>query len=97
MYEGGSLMMLTGPLLMSLIPGIVVLLVTSWFRRMNFSLFVRMTPGMLTVIAAIILFYVGYVNIRGFEGAAYGILAFFLVIFAVISFIMAKKSVKHST
>ncbi|GIN99148.1 hypothetical protein J6TS1_50180 [Siminovitchia terrae] len=58
---------------------------------MNFSLFVRMIPGMLTVIAAIILFYVGFVNIRGFEGAAYGILGFFLVIFAIISFIIAKS------
>ncbi len=84
-------MMLFGPLFMSFIPGIVVLLVTWWFRRMNFSLFVRLTPGMLTVIAAMILFYVSFVHIRGFEGAAYGFLAFFLVIFAVISFIMAKK------
>lgn len=83
-------MMLTGPLLMSLIPGIVVLLVTWWFRRMNFSLLVRMIPGMLTTIATIILFYIGFVYIRGFEGAAYGILALFLVIFTIISFIIAK-------
>ena len=83
--------MFSGPLLMSLIPGIVILLVTWWFKRMNFSLFVRIIPGVLTVIAALILFYIGFVNIRGFEGGAYGILAFFLVIFAIISFIIAKK------
>ncbi|WP_083934616.1 YesK family protein [Siminovitchia fordii] len=83
--------MFSGPLLMSLIPAIVILLVTWWFRRMNFPLFARIIPGIITVIAAIFLFYIGFVNIRGFEGAAYGILAFFLVIFAVISFIMAKK------
>ncbi|WP_237049360.1 YesK family protein [Lentibacillus amyloliquefaciens] len=83
--------MLSGPLLMSLIPGVVILLVTWWFKKMNFSLFVRIIPGVLTVIAAIILFYIGFVNIRGFEGAAYGILAFFLVIFAIISFLLAKK------
>ncbi|ALX50522.1 hypothetical protein AOX59_02865 [Lentibacillus amyloliquefaciens] len=76
---------------MSLIPGVVILLVTWWFKKMNFSLFVRIIPGVLTVIAAIILFYIGFVNIRGFEGAAYGILAFFLVIFAIISFLLAKK------
>jgi len=86
--------MFSGPLLMSLIPGIVILLVTWWFKRMNFSLFVRIIPGVLTVIAALILFYIGFVNIRGFEGGAYGILAFFLVIFAIISFIIAKKGVK---
>lgn len=33
-------------------------------------------PGIFTVIASIILFYIGLVNIRGFEGAVYGILAF---------------------
>lgn len=81
--------MLLGPLLMSLIPGIVLLLVSWWFKRMNFSLLIRLIPGVITVIAAIILFYIGFVNIRGFEGAAYGILAFFLLIFAQISVVMA--------
>ncbi|MET3322728.1 UNVERIFIED_ORG: hypothetical protein ABIC97_005881 [Peribacillus simplex] len=41
-----------------------------------------------------ILFYIGYVNIRGFEGAAYGILSVFLICFAIISLIMAKKPSK---
>lgn len=81
---------------MSLIPEVVTLLITWWFKRMNFSLFVRIIPGVLTVIAALILFYIGFVNIRGFEGGAYGILAFFLAIFAIISFIIAKKGVKAS-
>lgn len=83
--------MLSGPLLMSLVPGFAALLLTWWFTKMNFSLIIRVIPGILTIIAAVILFYIGYVNIRGFEGAAYGILAFFLVSFAVISFIIAKK------
>lgn len=88
--------MLLGPLLMSLIPGFVILLVTWWFRRMDFPVSRQIIPGILTVIAAIVLFYIGFVNIRGFEGAAYGIFAFFLVIFAVISFIIAKKTIKQS-
>ncbi|MFB7642810.1 YesK family protein [Peribacillus butanolivorans] len=54
----------------------------------------RIVPGVLTVIAAIILFYIGYVNIRGFEGAAYGILSVFLICFAILSLIMAKKPSK---
>ncbi|PEJ24537.1 hypothetical protein CN689_27190 [Peribacillus butanolivorans] len=61
---------------------------------MNLPLFVRIVPGVLTVIAAIILFYIGYVNIRGFEGAAYGILSVFLICFAILSLIMAKKPSK---
>lgn len=76
--------------LLPVVVGIVVLLVTWWFRKMNFSLFVRMIPGVLTIATAVILFYIGFVNIRGFEGAAYGILAFFLMIFAIASFVMAK-------
>ncbi|RWR15258.1 YesK family protein [Siminovitchia fortis] len=87
-------MMLSGPLLISLIPGFVILLVTWWFRKMNFPLSAQVIPGILTVIAAIVLFYISFVNIRGFEGAAYGFLAFFLVIFAIISFVIAKKPIK---
>lgn len=80
--------MILVPFLMAVVPGIVILVVTWWFKKMNLSLFVRTIPGILTVIAAIILFYIGFVNIRGFEGAAYGILASFLVVFAIASFIM---------
>ncbi|MFB7641764.1 YesK family protein [Peribacillus butanolivorans] len=40
------------------------------------------------------LFYIGYVNIRGFEGAAYGILSVILICFAILSLIMAKKPSK---
>ncbi|WP_233260493.1 YesK family protein [Paenisporosarcina sp. OV554] len=50
-----------------------------------------MLPGILAIIAAAILFYIGFVNIRGFEGAGYGILSFFLIIFAIISFVVGKK------
>ncbi|MBM7601022.1 hypothetical protein JOC34_003443 [Virgibacillus halotolerans] len=76
---------------MSLIPGIVILLVTWWFKKMNFSLFVRIMPGIFTVIASIILFYIGLVNIRGFEGSAYGILAFYLIVLAVVSLVIVNK------
>ncbi|MCP3031490.1 hypothetical protein LF817_14290 [Halobacillus sp. A1] len=84
-------MMLYGPLLVSLIPGIIVLTLTWWFSKKGFSLFVRMLPGCFLTIIAAILFYHGFVNIRGFEGAAYGILCFFLIIFALASFAMGVK------
>ncbi|WP_431803575.1 hypothetical protein [Halobacillus andaensis] len=84
-------MMLYGPLLVSLIPGIIALTLTWWFSKKGFSLFIKMVPGCFLTIAAAILFYNGFVNIRGFEGAAYGILSFFLIIFAIISFAMGVK------
>ncbi|WP_325034778.1 hypothetical protein [Lentibacillus sp. Marseille-P4043] len=83
--------MFSGPLLMALIPGIVVLIVTWWFRKKGFPFLVKMLPGIITIITAAIIFYIGFVQIRGFEGGVYGILAFFLTIFALISFVIGKK------
>lgn len=85
-------MMLGAPFLIACVPGIVAILLSLWFRKLNLSLFVRLLPGILTVITSIILFYIGFVNIRGFEGAGYGILAFFLLPFAVVASIIASKN-----
>ncbi|RWZ54490.1 hypothetical protein EQV77_14560 [Halobacillus fulvus] len=84
-------MMLYGPILVSLLPGIVVLALAWWFSKKGFSLLIRMLPGSFLMISAAILFYIGYVNIRGFEGAAYGILSFFLTIYAMTSFVIGAK------
>ncbi|SFJ28579.1 YesK-like protein [Halobacillus dabanensis] len=84
-------MMLYGPFLMSLLPGLIVLTLTWWFSKKGFSRFIRMLPGCFLTIVAAILFYHGYVNVRGFEGAAYGILSFFLLIFVIISFAIGVK------
>ena len=78
---------------MALIPGIIILTLTWWFSKKGFSLFVRMLPGILALIVAAILFYIGFFNIRGFEGAAYGILSFFLLTFAITSFVVGKKDI----
>lgn len=83
--------MLTGPLLMAIVPGSLTIMLAWWFRRKGFSLVVRVLPGCLAIIAAIIIFYIGFFNIRGFEGAAYMILAFFLSFSAVISFMIGRK------
>ncbi|MEH6961807.1 hypothetical protein CJ194_26815 [Priestia megaterium] len=87
-------MMIGIPLLIGLVPGLIVLLLTWLFRRMKWRLPVRMIPAILTVIASIVLFYIGYVEVRGFEGAAYLFLALFLILFAIISFVMAKKPLR---
>ncbi|MGP4070348.1 hypothetical protein ACTWP7_17235 [Halobacillus sp. B29] len=83
--------MLNGPLLVSLIPGIVVLTLTWWFSKKGFSLLIRMLPGSILTIVAAIVFYNGFVNIRGFEGGAYIILSFLLIIFASTSFAIGVK------
>lgn len=84
-------MMLLAPFLIALIPGIIILLLTWWFKKKNFSLSVRIVPGIIGVVGAIVLFYIGFVNVRGFEGAGYGLLSVFLIIFAFIAMAMAKK------
>ncbi|MGE7185633.1 YesK family protein [Peribacillus sp. NPDC006672] len=85
-------MMLGVPLLIACVPGIMIILLSWWFRKLNLSLFVRLLPGVLTFIASIILFYISFEYIRGFEGAAYGILAFFLLPFAIVASIIASKN-----
>ncbi|MET3687449.1 ABC-type nickel/cobalt efflux system permease component RcnA [Priestia megaterium] len=87
-------MMIGGPLLIALLPGVLLLLVTWLFRKMKWNKVIRMIPSMLTVMAAAILFYIGYVEVRGFEGAGYLFLSVFLLLFAVVSYILAKKPVQ---
>ncbi|MFG6117240.1 YesK family protein [Halobacillus sp. MO56] len=86
--------MIEGPFLVAIVPGVIVLLLTWWLRKKDFPLFVRNAPGILTLLVAITLFYIGFVRIRGFEGGAYGILAFFLLLFSIVSFFIAKPQ-KH--
>ncbi|WP_132011104.1 hypothetical protein [Mesobacillus foraminis] len=50
-----------------------------------------MLPGIVLTVAAVILFYIGFVNFRGLEGAAFGIIDFILTIFSIISFSIGKK------
>ncbi|MDO7485032.1 YesK family protein [Peribacillus frigoritolerans] len=70
----------------------LVILLAWWLRKLHLSLFVRLLPGILTFITSIILVYIGFVNIRGFEGAGYGILAFLLLPFAIVASIIASKN-----
>ncbi|MGE6831678.1 YesK family protein [Priestia megaterium] len=87
-------MMIGGPLLIALLSGVLLLLVTWLFRKMKWNKVVRTLPSMLTVIAAVVLIYIGYVEVRGFEGAGYLFLSVFLLLFALVSYIVAKKPVQ---
>lgn len=49
-------MMISGPLLIALVPGVLVILVTWLFRKMKWNKVVRMAPSILTVITAAVLF-----------------------------------------
>ncbi|MFP8644302.1 hypothetical protein ACLHWY_22430 [Priestia aryabhattai] len=87
-------MMIGGPLLIALLPGVLILVLTWLFRKMKWNKVIRMAPSILTVITAAVLFYIGYVEVRGFEGAVYLFLSMFLLLFAVVSYIVAKKTVR---
>ncbi|GAB1794942.1 YesK family protein [Priestia megaterium] len=87
-------MMIGGPLLIALLPGVLILVLTWLFRKMKWNKVVRMAPSILTIITAAVLFYIGYGEVRGFEGAGYLFLSVFLLLFAVVSYIVAKKPVQ---
>ena len=86
--------MIGGPLLIALLPGVLILVLTWLFRKMKWNKVIRMAPSILTLITAAVLFYIGYVEVRGFEGAGYLFLSVFLLLFAVVSYIVAKKPVQ---
>lgn len=83
-------MMILGPMLVALIPGIVIWTVTWWLSKKGVSRLIKMLPGTVAIISALILFYISMVYIRGFEGAAYGIFSFFLILVACVSFMISK-------
>lgn len=87
-------MMIGGPLLIALLLGVLLLLVTWLFRKMKWNKVIRMTPSILTLMAAAVLFYIGYVEVRGFKGAGYLFLSVCLLLFATAAFIIAKKPVR---
>ncbi|WP_369436089.1 hypothetical protein [Lysinibacillus fusiformis] len=66
--------------------------VTWWLVEKESSFLVKSLPGVLAIITAATHFYIGIVNMRRFVGFAYGILGFFLWIFASMSFVIGKKS-----
>lgn len=75
--------MIEGSLLMSLTPGITSIMLSWWFTKRRFPFFVRLLLTILLIVAACIIFYIGYVHVRGFQGGAYLHLSF-LIIFATV-------------
>jgi len=84
-------MMVMMPLFVAVLLGGAILLITMWLRKTNSPLFIKLLPGILAALSALTIFYIGIVKVRGFEGAAYGFLALFLILFAIISLILARN------
>ncbi|MFT8321162.1 MAG: YesK family protein [Bacillus sp. (in: firmicutes)] len=72
------------PLIVGIVVGIMILLVAISIRKKNKPAFARI-PGYIGIVTAIVLWYIGYVEVRGFEGAAYLLLAVPIFILAIIS------------
>ncbi|MDT2046857.1 hypothetical protein CHN50_02945 [Priestia aryabhattai] len=87
-------MMIGIPLLLALIPGVILLFLTWLFSRMQWSLTARILPSITVAMGALVLFYIGYVEVRGFEGATYSLLSIFLFLFAAATFVIAKKPLR---
>ncbi|MEM4992724.1 YesK family protein [Priestia sp. SB1] len=85
------------PLLAALLPGAFIILLTWWFRKNETTLLLQVLPATLTIIAGLIYLYIGFVHIGGFAGAAYGYLAFFLILFAIIALALALRKVPTSS
>ena len=85
-------MMLLGPLLISLILVFMILALTKWFRKKEFPFFVKMLPGIVSIVVAISLFYSGVVSVRGFDGLAYGILSLSLIAAGFVALFTGKNT-----
>ncbi|SDW52188.1 hypothetical protein SAMN05421781_1605 [Marinococcus luteus] len=88
--------MISGPFTTSILPGVIALLFTLVFVLKGWALWVKLLPGIALMAAAISLFYYGYMHVRGFEGASYGILGGFLSLYAVVCFVMAGWDLRNS-
>ncbi|WP_066185673.1 hypothetical protein [Gracilibacillus timonensis] len=76
------------PLLIASILGIALLLATGILRKVSDKTKLHIIPAILGVLTTGILGYIGLVEIRGFEGAAYAILAMYILIFSFVSVMM---------
>ncbi|WHY81201.1 YesK family protein [Siminovitchia fortis] len=80
--------MLSGPVSTGSIVGVVIILLTLLLNKKSAVL--AKIPSYLGLLASIIIFIISF-EIRGFEGAAYGICAFTILIFTILSFYISIK------
>ncbi|HDR7620677.1 hypothetical protein QRE62_13200 [Bacillus mycoides] len=84
-------MMIFAPIGLGVFVGAIVILLTVFFRKQTDSRVIKNVPGIVGTFAALYLFYKGFFEVRGFEGAAYGVISITLIIFSLISITIANK------
>ncbi|MEH6891523.1 YesK family protein [Bacillus sp. JJ864] len=83
--------MIFAPVGLGVLVGSIVILLTVFLRKRTDSRTLKNAPGIVGTLAALYLFYRGFFEVRGFEGAAYGVISITLMIFALISITIANK------
>lgn len=73
--------------------GLIILAFSSILKKRNTSL--AKLPPIIGFIISIVIFVISF-SVRGFEGAAYGITAFVVLVFALISFFTSTNKTTKS-
>ncbi|WP_404450694.1 hypothetical protein LG329_10020 [Virgibacillus necropolis] len=71
--------------------GIIVIRLTRGFRKNNKPKLVILAPSIISILVAIIIMYIGNVEIEGIDGAAYMLLSLIIFCFGVTVFYLADK------
>ncbi|PEA53944.1 hypothetical protein CON64_15190 [Bacillus pseudomycoides] len=84
-------MMIFAPVGLGILVGVIVILLTVFLRKRTDSRALKNVPGIVGTLVALYLLYRGFFEVRGFEGATYGVISLVLMIFALISISIANK------
>lgn len=79
------------PVGLGILVGAIVILLTVFLRKRTDSRVLKNVPAIVGTLAALYLLYRGFFEVRGFEGAAYGVISITLIIFALLSISIANK------
>ncbi len=85
-------MLLFAPIGLGAIIGIIFIAITHYLKK-NQSSYAKI-PSYLAALSAVVIFIISF-QVRGFEGAAYGILAVTILIFSIIAFVVSLTSKKN--
>lgn len=80
------------PLGVGIIAGLIVLFISLLIKRKSKNSFFVKIPGYLGIIASLVLFGIGYFDVRGFQGLAYIMCAIPIFIFAIIALFKGRES-----
>lgn len=80
------------PLGVGIIAGLIVLFTSLLIRKKSRNSFFVKIPGYLGIIAGLILFSIGYFDVRGFQGLAYIMCAIPIFVFAIIVLFKGRES-----